>query len=137
MEVTFSTRDDGQVDGRIGTDQPVLQEALDDSISSLPPRGAPGNGPSSYWIDHAQEGAHQAHERGDECPFTSGNITVLSVRGDMVVAKYDFDKPDVPGDEMPLNDFLALLEAWKAKVTESAAKATEPLPEKYRRKPFQ
>lgn len=81
MEVTFTTRDDGQVDAFIGPGRPVFQEALLDSISSLPPRGAEGNGPSTYWIDQAEAGARSAHETGDERPFLWGNITVLSVHG--------------------------------------------------------
>jgi len=49
MEVRFSVRDDGQVDVHLGPEWPIFNVALNDSISSLPPRGWTGNGPSTYW----------------------------------------------------------------------------------------
>jgi hypothetical protein len=112
-----------------------LQDSLDDSISSLPPRGAPGNGPSSYWVDHAEQRARIARESGDDRPFTWGNITLLRVIGDNVVATYDFDEDDEPGQAMPFGEFLDLLGEWRRRIQESAAIATEPLPETYRRNP--
>jgi hypothetical protein len=63
VEVPFTTRDDGQVDALIGPGQPTLQKALYDSTSPLAPRGAPGNGPSTYWIDEADDGARKAQEQ--------------------------------------------------------------------------
>ena len=135
LDVTFSVRDDGQVDALIGPELPVFQEALNDSVSSLPPRGAPGNGPSTYWIDHAENGVLSAQRTGDGRPFTWGNTTVLRLQGDTVVASYDYAEPDEPGDEVPLADFLALLAEWRIQVMECASIAKQPLPETYRRNP--
>jgi hypothetical protein len=84
VDVTFSLRDDGRVDAHLGEGWRIFQDALDDSISSLPPRGAVGNGPSTYWVDRAKEGARNARRDGDKQPFTSGNITLLRVVGDAV-----------------------------------------------------
>lgn len=41
VDVTYSVRDDRQVDAHIGPEWPVLDHALGDSISSLPPAGWP------------------------------------------------------------------------------------------------
>lgn len=136
VQVTFSAREDGQVDAHLEGELRLFNHALADSISSLPPRGAQGNGPSTYWIDHAAEGVRRAAMNGDERPFTSGNITVLQVSGgDTVVAKHEYDEDDEPGDALPLVDFLALLAAWRHQVIEAATASTSPLPETYRRNP--
>jgi hypothetical protein len=135
MEVRFSVCNDGQVDAQLGPDRPIFNLALSDSISSLPPRGQPGNGPSTYWTNHADRGTRQAHERSDYRPFTFGNETLLCLRGDDVVAKYEYAEPDELGETMPLSDFLALLSEWRRRVEQSASTATTSLRETYRRNP--
>ncbi len=134
MKVRFERRDDGQVDAFLDSaDYSLLQEALNDCVSSLPPRGMPGNGPSTYWIDVAERGARQAAAIGDDRPFTWGNVTLLRVVGDQVEATLDFDDEVV--ERIPLPDFLNLLTAWRAEVVTAASIAVEPLPETYRRNP--
>lgn len=51
-------------------------------------------------------------------------------------ARFDFDEPDPAADEMALADFFGLLAQWRQKIEESAAGATGPLPETYRRNPM-
>lgn len=136
MEVIFSVREDGQVDASLGDDWPIFNDALADSISSLPPRGAPGVGPFTYWIVVAREGALRAAERGDDRPFIWGNFTELLVREGSVVARYDYADPDEPVDSLPLGDFLQLLDLWRDRIVQQAEMATEPLPETYRRNPL-
>ena len=135
MNVTFRTRDDGQVDAYLDDAWPILNEALADSISSLPPRGAAGLGPSTYWIDVAESGARRAASTQDETPFTGGNSTLLRVQHGQVIASFDFASDDEPSEGMPLEDFVGLLAAWRAQVILSAAQSTQPLPETYRRNP--
>jgi hypothetical protein len=135
VEFAFNTRDDGQVDARIVGDYPLLNHALADSISSLPPRGETGAGPSTYWIDVARKGAVNAARDRSERLFTGGNITLLRVRGDEVEARYDYDDDDVAGETIPLADFLSLLEEWRSRVETSARNARMPLAETYRRNP--
>ena len=135
LNATFLIRDDGQVDAHIDGGWPLFNHALNDSISSLPPRGELGVGPSTYWIDVAEQGARRAAEEGDQAPFTCGNITTLRVVEGQVVASYDFAHEDEPTEAMSLDEFLALLAAWREKVVISASKATAPLPEMYRRNP--
>lgn len=134
MEAVFSQRDDGQVDVDLGPDWPLFNEALNDCVSSLPPRGASGVGPSSYWIDIAEAGALRAAQQEDERPFTSGNVTRLRVSDGLVLASLDFAE-DEPEEAMPLADFLAILRTWRERVIESAAASTTALPETYRRNP--
>lgn len=135
MNVTFSARDDGQVDAQLDRDWPVFNEALADSISSLPPRGAGGGGPSTYWIDVAADGARRAASTGDERPFAWGNVTLLRVKSREVVAAFDFADETEAGETMALDDFLALLAAWREQVLLSSSTSREPLPETYRRNP--
>ena len=96
LEANFSVRDDGQIDASLVGDWPVLNHALSDSISSLPPRGKRGRGPSTYWIDVADRGARLASERNDERPFLWGNITQLRVKGGCVLACLDIDDEEMP-----------------------------------------
>jgi hypothetical protein len=104
-------------------------------VSSLPPRGAGGVGPSTYLIDVAEEGAAiRASEQGDERPFTAGNVTRLRVRSERVTACLDFAE-DEPGEAMPLADFLAILGVWRVRVLDGASASTSALPETYRRNP--
>lgn len=135
VEFTFNIRDDGQVDARIVGDYPLFNDALADSISSLPPRGATGAGPSTYWIDIAREGAVTAARDRSERPFTGGNVTLLRVRRDEVEARYDYDDDGVAGETLPLADFLSLLDQWRSRVEASARNARLPLAETYRRNP--
>ena len=135
MEFTFSKREDGQIDAAIVGEHSLLNEALGDSISSLPPRGAPGNGPSTYWIDLARTGAATALESGSDAPFTWGNITLLRIKNGEVEARYDYDEEDVPGETISVARFIALLDEWHSRVEDSAKLATNPLPETYRRNP--
>jgi hypothetical protein len=130
VEITFAVRDDGQVDVRLPDAWPILNEALNDSISSLPPRGARGNGPSTYWIDRAEQGARLSVKSR---PFVTGNATTLRVMDQTVLANYDYAEDDEPGESMPLSDFLELLREWRVRVLKSASTATRPLPETYRR----
>jgi hypothetical protein len=84
-------------------------------------------------VNVADSGARRAAETGDERPFASGNITLLRVEDGDVVAALDFD--DDLTERLPLVDFLDLLAEWRVRIVESAASASAPLPETYRRNP--
>jgi hypothetical protein len=116
MEVRFTRRPDGIIDASLGPDHALFNHALEDSVSSRAPRGAPRPGLSTYWIDRAERYARQAAADRSEKPFTSGNVTYLRVEGDRVVARYDFDPDDAEGDSIPLHDFLDLLADWRQAV---------------------
>ena len=135
MEFHFSEREDGQVEVDLGPDWPLLTEALSDSVSSLPPRGAPGNGPSTYWVDVALRGLAEAQHTGSNYPFAWGNSTLLRVSEGRVEARYDYDEEDVEGEFLETDTLRVLLERWRERIHESATRSTAPLPETYRRNP--
>ena len=109
----------------------MFNHALGDSISSLPPRGKRGRGPSTYWIEVADRGARLASERNDERPFTWGNITQLRVKDGRVLASLDVDEPSDDDEAIALEDFLELLAEWRKRVVASPSRTK--FPETYRR----
>ena len=136
VDASFTERDDGQVDIDLGPGWSLLTEALNDSVSSLPPRGAKGNGPSIYWVDVALLGLECARATGSDRPFTWGNITLLRLNNSRVEARYDFDEEDVEGQLVDVHDLERILQVWRQRIQQSAAASTAPLPEMYRRNPM-
>ena len=136
MEAQFTRREDGQVDVDLGPEWRLVTEALNDCVSSLPPRGATGNGPSTYWVDEASAGLDRAQASGTDRPFTWGNITLLRIKQGHVEARYDFDEEDVAGQFLDVGDLRRVLDDWRARIEESASASTSPLPETYRRNPM-
>jgi hypothetical protein len=135
IESRFSTREDGQIDVDLGPDWPLFTDALNDCVSSLPPRGASGNGPSTYWVDVARLGLERALASGTDRPFTWGNITLLRLSDGRVEARYDYDEEDVRGEFLDVDDVRRVLDDWRARIEENASASTSPLPETYRRNP--
>jgi hypothetical protein len=135
MDARFSSREDGQVDVDLGLNLTLFTEALNDCVSSLPPRGAKGDGPSTYWVDVARVGLDRAVASGSDRPFTWGNITLLRLKEGRVEARYDFDEDDVPGQFLNVEEVRQVLDAWRARIEANASASTSPLPETYRRNP--
>ena len=123
------------MDVDLGPDWGLFTEALNDCVSSLPPRGAKGNGPSTYWVDVARLGLDRAMASGSDRPFTSGNITLLRLHEGQVEARFDFDEEDVAGQFLEIDEVRQLLDEWRRRIEENAAASTSPLPETYRRNP--
>jgi hypothetical protein len=61
---------------------------------------------------------------------------MLRVKDGHVLANYDYDDESEPGEALPLDDFVGLLEEWRARVILSASESRSPLPETYRRNPL-
>ena len=135
MDPHFTEREDGQVDVDFGPEWSLVTEALNDSVSSLPPCGAKGNGPSTYWVDVVTLGPNWALTSGNEHPFAWGNSTLLRLRGGRVEARYDFDEDDVLGQFLDVNELQRILAEWRRRIHDSASASTSPLPETYRRNP--
>ena len=135
MDAQFTTREDGQIDVALGPDWPLFTEALNDCVSSLPPRGAKGNGPSTYWVDVALGGLDRALASGTDQPFTWGNATLLRVTQGRVEARFDFDEDDVPGEFLDVDDVRRVLSDWRTRIQSSASTSTSRLPDTYRRNP--
>ncbi len=135
MQVQFTERDDGQVDVDLGPGWELMTEALNDCVSSLPPRGAADSGPSPYWVDVASLGLDRALATSDPKPFTAGNATLLRLKDGRVEARYDFDEDDVAGQFIDVDALRQLLSDWRALILLSASRSTAPLPDTYRRNP--
>jgi hypothetical protein len=136
MDARFSSREDGQVDVDLGPEWPLFTEALNDCVSSLPPRGAKGNSPSTYWVDVAKVGLDRALASGSERPFTGGNVTVLRLSGGRVEARFDFDDEEVPGEFLDIRGVQRVLDDWRQRIQEAASASTSPPPETYRQNPM-
>lgn len=137
MKVHFvQLRDDGTVDARLGPDWPVFNDALADAISSLPPRGSEERRLSTYWIDHALERLRRLREGNEQGRVAGGNAygIVLSLRG--VSAVFDYGEDEEPAETMPTDEFIQLLERWRAAVLEVQQREQREVPETYRRNPW-
>jgi hypothetical protein len=129
MDFEFVVSDEGLVDVLLADDLPILSDALSDSLGTRAPRGAPQDGPSTYWIDNALAHLHARLEDSQEDPFASGNATYLALKQGVVEARYDYDEVDSGHvDAVPPQEFLDLLEAWRAKVMEVDPEAANRIP---------
>jgi len=113
MDWSFEVVGADSVRAVLASGHSVLQEALDDSIGTRPPPGASQDGPSTYWIDQAIQGLRARRSQPSDRPFAEGNITDLRLRGDLVIASYDFASEE-EGEPVDAAEFLSLLTAWRA-----------------------
>jgi hypothetical protein len=117
MEYEFTVSNDGLVEVVVADGLPLMKAALQDSLSSHPPQGAPQDGPSTYWIDKTLRHLEARLEDGGEEPIASGNATYLQLRHGLVEARYVFDPEDAPDfDAVPAEEVLALLQAWRRRI---------------------
>jgi hypothetical protein len=136
MEAEFlQLREDGTVDARLVGDWPIFNEALADSISSIPPRGSKERRLSTYWIDGALARVSRARRSADPAKIASGNAYSILVSGEQAIAVFDYGDDDTR-ESMPLDDFVRLLEDWRERVTEIQRTETREVPETYRRNPW-
>jgi hypothetical protein len=136
MKPQFAVRSDGQVDVHLGDQWRLVDEALNDCVSSLPPRGLDVVGPSTYWVDRALDGLHRALDVDSDRPFARGNSTLFRLRDGRVEARHDYDEEDVPGQFIEVEELRSLLDEWRRRILISAASSTSRLPEAYRRNPI-
>jgi hypothetical protein len=129
MEYAFTVSAAGFVDVALADELPYLRHALEDSLGTRPPRGAPQDGPSTYWIDQALAELSKRLTYGGKDSIASGNITYLVVRGQTVQARLDIDSEDDQNyDAVPVDDFIELLSAWRARVMLQSPSADKRLP---------
>jgi hypothetical protein len=125
----FNRTTEGLVEIALEDDLPLMRDALQDSLDSRPPRGAPQDGPSTYWIDMAIAGLRSRLEDGSSEPFASGNSTYLQLQGTQVEARYDFDPVDSDSvDRVPAEEFIVLLEEWRQRVLDESPDAARRMP---------
>lgn len=129
MEVTFVHRPDGGVDARVVDAESIFNEVFSDSINAFAPAEAPQPGrPSTYWIDRARAYALTAHEHPSANPIAHGNVTIVTVENGNVVARFDFDPDDEPGESIPLDQFVEILDRWRTQVLARSPSAAENYP---------
>jgi hypothetical protein len=129
MEYEFTVSDAGLVEVTLADDLPYLRHALEDSLGTRPPRGAPQDGPSTYWIDTTLAQLNDRAIDGGTDPIAAGNITYLIVRDGSVQARLDVDSDEDDNyDAVPIEDFLALLRAWRTRVMEVSPAADTRVP---------
>lgn len=129
MRYEFKRTAGGLVEVVLSDDLPLMRDALEDSLGSRPPRGAPQDGPSTYWIDHALTGLRARLEDGSEAPFAAGNVTYLQLQAGLVEARYDFDPPDSESvDRVPAGEFAGLLTEWREHVLAESPDADRRVP---------
>ncbi|NHA68453.1 hypothetical protein [Phycicoccus flavus] len=110
-------------------DLPLMRYALEDSLGSRPPRGAPQDGPSTYWLDDALRRLQARMDDKELQPFASGNVTYLQLRGGHVEARYDIDPEDSASvDRVPVEAFVELLTMWRQAVLDASPDADRRLP---------
>jgi hypothetical protein len=129
MEYEFTVSDEGLVEVALADDLPYISHALEDSLGTRPPRGAPQDGPSTYWIDTTLAQLKGRLADSGVAPIASGNITYLIVRDGSVQARLDIDSDDDNNyDAVPVADFLELLNAWRARVMLESPAADKRMP---------
>jgi hypothetical protein len=131
MPYRFGVTDEGLVRVFLTDESPVLNEALEDSIGSRAPRGAPQDGPSTFWLDRALQAVQARIADASDEPFASGNVTYLQVRDGKVEARYDYDY-DPPDDDyfdtIDVQEFIQLVQAWRTRVMEASPEADKRFP---------
>jgi hypothetical protein len=136
LEVQFvQLRDDGTVDARLGPEWPIFNEALADTVSSLPPRGSPERHLSTYWIDNTLHRLRRMRQSNEVGPIAGGNAYSLVLAGDEVVAVFDYgDEESV--ERLPADEVDRLLAAWRTHVVETQLHEQREVPQTYRRNPW-
>lgn len=111
-EWTFTRAEGRGIDVDLGPERSGWNEALADSISSMPPRSSWRRTLSTYWIDRTLGALHA--EPTDGVALASGNSTEIVMDGDVVVARSLYDLFD--DEQMNRDVFEGLLVAWRAEV---------------------
>lgn len=106
----------------------VLQEALDDAM----PSGQATAWSVARWavdlLDRPSDsGTSRATLANVGSPFAEGNITHLPLRGNLVIASYDFASEE-NGEPVDAGEFLSLLTAWRAAVISFDPESEDRLP---------
>ncbi|MBX3194549.1 MAG: hypothetical protein KF727_05540 [Microbacteriaceae bacterium] len=112
MHWTYVHRPGRGIDVDLGVDCPGWNEALSDSISSMPPRNSPDHELSTYWIDRALSALQSEAAEGEA--LASGNATQIVSSSGRVVARSLYDLFEE--EAMDSDEFERLLTEWRAEV---------------------
>ena len=133
IEPEFSQSTSRGIELRLGDHWPGFNEALADSVSTMPHRGEATTSLSTYWLDLLIGRLESwSDEPGVEQSVISGNTTELVKVGDFVIARSLYELFD--DERLPIVDLLPVLGRWRDQVTTNGEKFA--IPETYRRAPF-
>lgn len=113
MQWTYVRTPGRGIDVDLGVDHPGWNETLADSISSMPPKGSPDHGLSTYWIDHVLTALRSDAPEGRALSF--GNSTEIVMGHGLVLARSLYETFNE--EEMDAGAFEHLLVGWRAEVT--------------------
>lgn len=121
------------IDLVLGEGWPGFNEALADSVSTMPFRGEATTGLSTYWLDLLIERVENWSDApGVEQSVISGNATELIKVDDRVVARSLYELFE--DESLPIAEVLPALRSWREQVVAKGGMFT--IPETYRRAPF-
>lgn len=112
MDVSFWTDERGLIRARVPESR-ALEDTLNDSISSLAPRGRPAE-LSTFWIDHVL-GSLDRPSRPDSTAIGEGNFTAIVLDGSRVRAEALYDTFDPM--TLSIDEFRGILDRWRSEVT--------------------
>jgi hypothetical protein len=121
MRPSFRWADDGVVHIQLGEGWEALQDALEDSLGSRPPRGDDSDPPSTYWLDRVLALMHRSD--GSRIELSSGNMSRITLEGTTVTASADYDTFD--DVEVGAWEFEMLLRAWRREVLEARSRSEQ------------
>jgi hypothetical protein len=131
----LTSYNDGTADARLGPGFHVFNEALADSITSIPPIGSTERHLSTYWIDQTLDRLVSIRTKGEHGRIASGNAYSIRGSDDLVTAVFDYGDDDSI-ETMPVDEFIGLLKRWGTRVRQVQKDETREVPETYRRKPW-
>lgn len=119
MRPSFRWADDGVVHIQLAEGWEALQDALEDSLGSRPPRGDDSDPPSTYWLDRVLALMHRSD--GSRIELSSGNMSRITLEGTTVTASADYDTFD--DVEVGAWEFEMLLRSWRREVLEAKSQS--------------
>lgn len=131
VEISFVESPARGIDLNLGAGWPGFNEALADSVSTMPYRGEARTTLSTYWIDLVVDRI-RTWDGTPECTLVSGNVTELVKAGDLVIARSLYELAD--DEALPVPIMLTALQQWRNRVVERGGRFE--IPETYRRAPY-
>lgn len=133
IEPEFIESEARGIDLVLGEGWPGFNEALADSVSTMPFRGQSTTGLSTYWLDLLIERLEDRSDApGVEQSVINGNATELIKVDDEVVARSLYELFE--DERLLVAEMLPVLRLWREQVV--AKGGTFTIPETYRRAPF-
>jgi len=118
MEAAFVLRADGVVDIALPAEWSGLEQALNDSLGTRPPRGDDLPAPSTYWLDFTL--ARIRRNDGSPVELSSGNMSTISFADGHLIVSADYDTFEEV--RLPIAEALELLDRWRTEAILTASR---------------